>query len=668
MKCKERTLPDGTIELYDCKVEYNNFPDLTFNDVDFGQFNGTTCLFDHGSCFNWEAESRDGYGITDKFFAPTVSADACVPYRPDINIRPVAMTDEDGVTTFKLTRERSSPVTFPVTAFIDDRDAMEISFDITGTKLVVGELGGEVELELEWDDNPNTNGTAVSTITINGTTWTQTSGEEKGKETTTITLAADTEYPLTFTGLNSANNPNQLNIIDGGKALCLYDGSGDDCNATFSIKNTKADLTQAVNQWKDDGNTYGVWTNPAICTLPCITQQVTYKIEFPATDTYYFEFGADDQGKIFIDAETTPALDIVDGITLNSDSHIHSRQLTAGTHKVVVECTNQNLSFEEEDDNMIAIKNSLLVRADDSEERLSLGKDQITNFNYKSGIARAVAEEYFSGRFGRSGSYPGRGRPPEPAGMATHVDYYVAAGGSLTDDPVDPTIWAATKANSIVPGYNLGEVNLANVVNWYRPSCGVGTPNGLAEAALNTESFQWRYNPGGWFLKICRGGPCTPSEGLDWVLSGPVDDWGSFMNTYAIWPEIDNPLVGAAQSITHRVVITTSDTYTLEVAADNSGVWYWNGTQVASYSGFSSSTTVTFTATPGVYNLRMDVTNVTSLPTSQDIWANNPAGGAWLLTNSNGDIIKSSADLDTEGQGNLFWHTRLATGYEHYVE
>ena len=661
-RCKERILEDGTKELYDCETIFDGPPP--------NEYNGTTCLFDHGSCFNWESESQAGFGIDDNFFVPSLNVNACIPYRPDINIRPTTFVGATGSSTKKYAKERSTPVTYAVDGSVEEVDSMSVNFDITGTKLVIDGAGGEVELELNWDDNPSTYGTAVTSITINGTTWTQ-SGDS-GKQRKTITVAADTEYPLTFVGLNAANNPNQLDVRDGKTRLCLYDGDGTDCNASFRITNSNAGETSTASLWGENGNNYGVWTNPELCTLPCIPQEVTYIINFPTTDTYYFEFGADDSGRFFFDEDPQPMLDIEDGISSIGqyrDPWVTSRQVTAGNHKITVQCTNNNPLFVAENDYMRYVAQVLLVRIDDTEDRGDYGFDTITNFNYFSPIARAVADEYLSGRFGRTentpGEYASRGRPPEPTGLATHVDYYLAQGGSLTDDPVDPTIWANTKTNSIVVGYNLGENTQANVLAWYYPSCKTGTRNGILEMEENLTAYEWRFNPGGWFLKICQGGPCVVQENLDWVrISNPA--WNSFMNSYAIWPEYDNPLVGVTQTITHSVVIPTSGTYTLQYACDNTGVWYWNGTQVATHSSFTSTGSYSFTATPGVYNLRMDVTNVSNAP-SPDNWTNNPAGGAWLLTNSNGDTIKSSADLIVGGSGNLFWHTRLATGYE-YIE
>ena len=658
-RCKQRILEDGSVELYDCENVYNTDAP--------SDYNGTTCVFNRGVCLDWTSESQAGFGITDQFFVPYLGPDACVPFRPDINIRPSPFIDGNGVKTIKYAKEKSSPVTFAVDAYANEVDSMAVAFSPEGDQLVVTGLGGQVELELRWNDNPNNYGVAVDSITINGTTWTR-SGET-GADRKTIDVSADTSYTITYNNLNAANTP--INVVDGGNRLCLKDSDGGDCNANFQITATNSGTRIAGSLWGENGNNYGVWTNPEQCTLPCLPQEVTYTINFPATDTYYFEFGADDSGRFFFDEESQPMLDILDGISSIGqyrDPWVTSRTVTAGNHKIIVQCTNTNPFYVQEDENMRYVANVLLVRIDDTEEKNNFGFQNITPFNYFSPIARAVADEYLSGRFGRTesfaGQYASKGRPPEPTGLSTHVNYYVAAGGSLQDDPVNPTIWANTKTNSILVGYNLGENNAANVSGVFYPSCSIGTRNGLAEITQNPTAFQWSFNPGGWFLKICQGGPCVAGEALDWVRVSGVATWNSLMNNHAIWPEYDNAYAGIPQTITHTVTLSKSDTYTLEYACDNTMTLYWNGVQVATHSSFTTSGSYSFTATAGIYALKMVVTN-----NAQDgnTWTNNPAGGAWLLKDSNGAKVRASSDLSVSGGGNLIWHTRMAVGYE-YVE
>ena len=101
---------------------------------------------------------------------------------------------------------------------------------------------------------------AVDNIQIGSTTWTQ-SGR-KGQESHSLELAVGS-YPITYNGLNAANNPI---IQNGNTSLCLKDGDGSDCNATFTIQDVlpTTTTTNVQGYWSEEGNKYGVWTNPAV--------------------------------------------------------------------------------------------------------------------------------------------------------------------------------------------------------------------------------------------------------------------------------------------------------------------------------------------------------------------------------------------------------------------
>ena len=88
-----------------------------------------------------------------------------------------------------------------------------------------------------------------------------------------------------------------------------------------------------------------MWVNPSVCTLPCLTQTVTYEIDFPATDTYFIEFGCDDTGKVFIgeDPNITPAIEQVGGMFKGgayTAPGTSSHNFTAGKHKITVQVKN----------------------------------------------------------------------------------------------------------------------------------------------------------------------------------------------------------------------------------------------------------------------------------------------------------------------------------------
>ena len=337
-KCKKRTLPDGTIEFYDCYNEY---------------------LHDWKVDEPWRdnlAKADATWGLNDDFYIPELGPNTCSPFDPDINILPIKFYLSNGTTVLKYKRERSSPVTFPVTSdqgwTTEPAGTLTAAFDSTGQNLVVSGSGsGNLILRLYWADNPGTAGVSVNTITINGVTWTRGDGAGggaySGEETLSFQVNGAATYPITYGGLNAANNP--IIVQANNTQLCLKDGHGTDCNGIFSIHSLiSASTGTNAGYWSDTANDYAVWVNPMVCTLPRLTQVITYQIEIPETDTYGFEFGADDSAKMYLNDSTTPLFDIVGGIFAggaNSTPHTTTTSLTAGTLKLVVEVTNSDAGF-----------------------------------------------------------------------------------------------------------------------------------------------------------------------------------------------------------------------------------------------------------------------------------------------------------------------------------
>ena len=291
----------------------------------------------------------------------------------------------------------------------------------------------------------------------------------------------------------------------------------------------------SINYWSTDGNSYGVWVNPEVCTLPNEQQQVTYFVDIPETDTYAFSFGCDDNGTVFLNEETTPIITATGGIFLGgayNTPYVATRTLNQGRVKVVVNVTNSDAGF---------------------------------------------------------------------------VD-------------------------------------------------GNGDPEGLA--------YNWSRNPGGWFMKICRGTACQEPSTSDWVRAGPHQGWGTFMDTYAVYPSNTESLVGTHNE-TWNIIVPSAGDYILEYAADNTATFSLDGTQVASTSNFTSSDTVTLTSvSAGNHTISGSVTNNNE---NENSWSANPGGIAWTLKNSTTSaIVATSLDLLTQGGGNLIWHTRMAIEYEYY--
>lgn len=339
--------------------DYANWPLYTICDVDEdGNLVNCKQVFDRGGNYQFTPDLSQSdtdliavipfpsdFGITDDFFIPAVQAYTCIPWDPDINIRPVIFFSRVGNLITKYAYPKSNPVTYPVNAVIGTKpSSLNVSLSSTGTALICdGDGKGSLTLKLEWDDNTSTAGVALDSLTCAGVTLTR-SGQS-GSQEAMVEVEAGQQLPITFNNLNSANSPIEVE----GNSLCLKDGDSDDCNATFSIGAESGGGTTALSLWTEDGDRYGVWTNPQQCTLPCIQQIVTYTIKFREDDLYFFEFGADFEGQFYFDDETTPFATCNASSIYNPDLFpeargpvIVAKQVTAGTHSLRAEVTNDS--------------------------------------------------------------------------------------------------------------------------------------------------------------------------------------------------------------------------------------------------------------------------------------------------------------------------------------
>ena len=137
-------------------------------------------------------------------------------------------------------------------------------FSRDGSELIV-KGNGNVSLELHWNDDPNSNGKAVGDIKVAGVTWKQTSHQNK-KDTLTKTIivgnsnpsssGTTTEditkiFPLTYTNLNSSNDP--IFVSPGGQFIRLKDGDGSDDNAVIRIEDVEPKGGGRTAKFTDDG-------------------------------------------------------------------------------------------------------------------------------------------------------------------------------------------------------------------------------------------------------------------------------------------------------------------------------------------------------------------------------------------------------------------------------
>ena len=337
-KCKRRLLDDGTYEYYDCVDGYL---------YDYDDIDSSAPYIDAGN---------GQFGLDDNFYVPELGPNTCSPFDPDINIKPILFYYANGTSVLKYKREKSSPVTFAVTSdqgwTTEPAGTLTAVFDSTAQNIVVTGTGsGNLILRLSWGDNPGTAGVSVDTITVNGVTWTRGDGAGggaySGEETLSFQVTGAATYPITYGNLNSANNP--IIVQENNTKLCLKDGHGEDCNGIFQIYSLiSASTGTNAGYWSDAANDYAVWVNPMVCTLPRLTQVITYQIPIPETDTYGIEFGADDTGKMYLNDSSTALFDITGGMVrtgANSTPHTTTTTLNAGTLKLVVMVTNSDGGF-----------------------------------------------------------------------------------------------------------------------------------------------------------------------------------------------------------------------------------------------------------------------------------------------------------------------------------
>jgi hypothetical protein len=747
VKCKTRTLDDGTIEYYDCVTEYDK-------DTDDGSYNGDDCIKDiNGECFDWKRKGTDEWGLDDDFFVPEIGPISCLPFDSDINIRPVPFISRNNsneiVIQDKYACEKSSPVTFGVTAAVGQVSTSfgGARFSDDGRSIITsGTSGtGRLDLRLEWDDNPNTNGTALGSIEVGGVTFTQTSGVEEGSQSASIDISAGTTYPLTFTNLHPANKT--IKVENKGKRLCLLDDDGDDCNATFEILGASGGGVKEISLWNETADRYAVWTNPEVCTLPCIPQEVTYRIFFDKTDTYYFEFGADDFGALYFDSETVPFAEATTPSMLNDDwpeagdPTIVERQITAGIHLLTARVTNSPAGTRNETPTYVSSNNTLTSNGQ-TFGTISLGpataiRNELDGFSDTSGSnlnevggfsvpSDSPTKQYLS--FGtieattttdlvRTASITMDLR------QVASLKFTIIAGddnngGERPNDVADVLEinmgqgWVVLAPSKQYAGISFAEYD-QTYGNWYdfdinvpesartsnftiqlrsagdTPEIG-GTYNGLAgnafaaayancadvfglykvtmvsslqsancgEGSYGYDSYDWSKNPGGWYVKICKGSPCYESQSLNWVKSGPVGAWGDLMNNYAVWPTANDADPGVVKTLTYTVHVERDATLVLEYSGDNAIDIIWDNTQLVSgYGSFNTNGSLTFAATKGTHKLTMNVVN-TPNGNGDDSWSNNPAGGAWTLAyqetltatfDSNGNIVVGGTGSGTIG-------------------
>ena len=459
-------------------------------------------------------------------------------------------------------------------------------------------------------------------------------------------------------------------------------------------KSTPVTFPVESAQWSEEGNEFGVWVNPAVCTLPGEDQSVTYMIDIPTTATYGFTFAADLNGAIYLNDSSTALINATGGIFKTgsqSTPYTATTTLNAGTLKLTVGMSND-----------WGTDNTWYVNPAGIGWRVYDGSDNTLATSLQCTAA---------GNTGQAGTndWVRSGPPPNPeVPWGTFLDDYAIYSPPLpAGDVVDPRIKVKQQAityitisSEIAASIKVEGDNQANF-KWELPNGNI-VHNGPVDYGNNTvgqsdqiinlgllpvgdhkltfditndvrgEPYEWSKNPGGWYIKICQGGVCAGDNTIDWVRSGPHPAWPQFMDDYAVYPSNVLTLEGVNHTANYLATCPSAGTYTLECRADNYAAFTWDGASVGSIgqntspftSSFSSSTTFNITGVAvGDHTLGVTVYN----GTGNSSWTNNPGGVAFVLRDASNNVIMTSLDLNNAGNGNLLWHTRLASGYEYYV-
>lgn len=170
------------------------------------------------------------------------------------------------------------------------------------------------------------------------------------------------------------------------------------------------------------------------------------------------------------------------------------------------------------------------------------------------------------------------------------------------------------------PQQNNGQTKFATQ-NWNEFEINLAFPNHtFTSLDSNSNNFQ-------------RSGK-APSTSIT-NASNIATNWSDFMEEFAVWHEPGNiGTLSQAYSTTYTINIIKAGDYKLEYAADDIGIWTFDGTQVASVVGSDSSwasdpplTVVIQNVTVGIHTIGVSVTN----NPNSNLWDTNPAGIAWRL-------------------------------------
>ena len=521
----------------------------------------------------------------------------------------------------------------------------------TGTENFTSQIG----LTLEWDDNPNTNGSALGTVVINGQTFTQRGS--KGSQDMEISVTTNTDYPLTIDGGAGEGGSNNNQDVSYPITIAANGDKGrGDFAVVKSVSNDTIKFTDASFQMDTDSEFKIKSTSSGVSARFRGSDEDDLELVVTGDGTVTLEFEWDDDtntngksvGELYIDGQTIDQSgdEGEEEITINVGSSGSGGTGVSGSGLGGYEVSSNSICFYDLDgtDCNATLRITGFVPAE-SEPGPGAWNDDADLYavwvNPEVCTLPTLQQTvtYFI-------DIPDTGNYTITGGADDEFQVYL-------NDSTTPVIGGPAgifepsheihHTGKYTPPYSatvpLTKGTLKMVV-----TCTNGSTENDEDGNPTGNAFKWYYNPGGWYIKICRGNKCIESTSIDWVHSGPNGEgqWGEFMDKYAVYPSNSDVLLNVDHSATYNILIPAAGDYILQWGMDDVGTISLDGTQIVS-SGYepNSQTYVISNLTAGPHTIGVTIRN--NGPKGD--WIANPGGIAWTLTPKTGPG-EGSSDID----------------------
>ena len=524
---------------------------------------------------------------------------------------------------------------------------------VTGTENFTGQVG----LQLEWDDNPNTNGSALGTVVINGQTFTQRGS--KGTQDSQIEVTTNTDYPLTIDGGAGEGGSNNNQSVSYPIRIAANGDKGRGNNAVVkSVSDDTIKFTDASFQMDTDSELKIKSTSSGVSAEFNGSDENDLELIVTGDGTVTLEFEWDDDtntngksvGELYIDGQTIDQSgdEGEEEITINVGSSGSGGTGVSGSGLGGYEVNGNSICFYDLD-------------GTDCNATLRITGQTPAESEPGPGAWNDDADKYAVWVNPEVCTLPTLQQTVTYFIDIPATDNYTITGGAddefqvYLNDSNTPVIGGPAgifepshqihHTGIYTPPYSatvpLTKGTLKMVV-----TCTNGSTENDEDGNPTGNAFRWYYNPGGWYIKICRGNRCIESTSIDWVHSGPNGQaqWGEFMDKYAVYPSNSDVLLNTDHSATYNILIPAAGDYILQWGMDDVGTISLDGTQIVSSGYEPNSQTYTISnLSAGPHTIGVTIRN--NGPSGD--WIANPGGIAWTLVPAESD---SSLSWTISGQ------------------